>query len=57
MLSRGSTGLYSSSQATRAPLGHHPFVPRNTPIYGYVYDVRTGALIEVPAATKAGAAS
>jgi carbonic anhydrase len=35
----------------------HPLVPRNIPIYGYVYDVRTGALIEVPEATKVGAAS
>ena len=34
----------------------HPLVPRNIPIYGYgyVYDVRTGTLIEVPEATKAG---
>jgi carbonic anhydrase len=35
----------------------HPLVPRNIPIYGYVYDVRTGALIEVPEATRVGAAS
>jgi carbonic anhydrase len=33
----------------------HPLVPANVPIYGYVYDVKTGSLIEVPAATKAGA--
>jgi carbonic anhydrase len=35
----------------------HPLVPHGIAIYGYVYDVRTGALIEVPEATKAGAAS
>jgi carbonic anhydrase len=32
----------------------HPLVPRTIPIYGYVYDVRTGRLVEVPAATRAG---
>lgn len=35
----------------------HPLVPARIPVYGYVYDVRTGRLIEVPAATTAGAAS
>ena len=35
----------------------HPLVPRRIPIYGYVYDVKTGRLIEVPDATKAGQAS
>jgi carbonic anhydrase len=33
----------------------HPLVPASIPIYGYVYDVKKGSLIEVPAATKAGA--
>ncbi len=33
----------------------HPLVPASIPIHGYVYDVKTGSLIEVPAATKAGA--
>ena len=32
----------------------HPLVPARIPIYGYVYDVKTGRLIEVPAATQAG---
>ena len=32
----------------------HPLVPANIPIYGYVYDVRTGKLNEVSAATAAG---
>ncbi len=34
---------------------NHPLVPGRIPIYGYVYDVTTGRLLEVPAATKAGA--
>jgi carbonic anhydrase len=33
---------------------NHPLVPRSIPIYGYVYDVKTGKLNEVEAATKAG---
>jgi carbonic anhydrase len=32
----------------------HPLVPGSIPIYGYVYDVRTGRLGEVPEATEAG---
>ncbi|MGO9266711.1 MAG: beta-class carbonic anhydrase [Candidatus Binataceae bacterium] len=35
----------------------HPLVPRAIPIYGYIYDVKTGRLIEVPAATVAGKAA
>ncbi len=35
----------------------HPLVPRNVPIYGYIYDVTTGRLNEVPEATKAGQTS
>ena len=34
----------------------HPLVPSNVPIYGYIYDVRTGRLNEVKAATEAGKA-
>jgi carbonic anhydrase len=34
----------------------HPLVPPAIAIYGYVYDVRTGRLLEVPAATEAGRA-
>jgi len=30
-------------------------VPKNISIYGYIYDVTTGLLVEVPAATTAGA--
>jgi carbonic anhydrase len=36
---------------------NHPLVPRSIPIYGYVYDVKSGKLIEVEAATEAGRAS
>ncbi len=31
-----------------------PLVPKSIPIYGYIYDVHSGKLIEVPAATQAG---
>ena len=34
----------------------HPLVPGIIPIYGYIYDVKSGKLVEVPAATAAGAA-
>jgi carbonic anhydrase len=34
----------------------HPLVPSNVPVYGYIYDVRTGRLNEVKAATEAGTA-
>ena len=34
-----------------------PMVPPEIPIFGYIYDCRTGELIEVPAATQAGAPS
>jgi carbonic anhydrase len=33
----------------------HPLVPADIPVYGYIYDVKSGKLIEVPAATQAGA--
>lgn len=33
---------------------NHPLVPRYVPIYGFIYDVRTGKLVEVPAAMQAG---
>ena len=35
----------------------HPLVPDWIPIYGYVYDVHTGRLVEVEEATVAGRAS
>ena len=35
----------------------HPLVPGNIPVYGYIYDVRTGRLNEVVKATQAGRAT
>lgn len=35
----------------------HSLVPKDIPVYGYIYDVKTGSLIEVPEATKIGRAS
>lgn len=32
----------------------HPLVPAEIPVYGYIYDVKNGRLIEVPEATTAG---
>ena len=33
---------------------NHPLVPSRIPVYGYLYDVRSGRLIEVPEATAVG---
>ena len=35
---------------------NHPLVPKDIPIYGFVYDVRSGRLIEVPEAREIGLA-
>ena len=35
----------------------HPLVPNDIPIYGYIYDVKSGRLMEVPEATSAGRTS
>jgi carbonic anhydrase len=35
----------------------HPLVPADIPVYGYIYDCKTGKLSEVPEATAAGKAS
>ena len=32
----------------------HPLVPARIPIFGYIYDCKTGKLIEIPEATAAG---
>jgi carbonic anhydrase len=34
---------------------NHPLVPSSIPIYGYIYDVANGKLVEVPGAREAGA--
>jgi carbonic anhydrase len=33
---------------------NHPLIPKSIPIYGYIYDVRTGTLEEVLGAMAAG---
>lgn len=35
----------------------HPLVPRSIPVYGFLYDVRSGKLIEVAGATEVGKAA
>lgn len=39
-----------------ARIKNHPLVPSSIPVYGYIYDVKSGKLVEVPAATEAGRA-
>jgi carbonic anhydrase len=36
---------------------NHPLIPASIPVYGFIYDVATGKLIEVPEATAAGRAA
>ena len=33
---------------------NHPLVPGTIPVYGYIYDVRSGRLVEIEAATAVG---
>ncbi len=40
-----------------ARIRSHALVPKSIPIYGYLYDVRSGKLIEVEAALAAGASA
>lgn len=40
-----------------ARIRRHPLVPARISIYGYIYDVTTGRLVEVPEATTAGTAT
>ena len=35
----------------------HPLVPKSIPVYGFIYDVRSGNLIEVDGAKEMGAAA
>jgi carbonic anhydrase len=37
-----------------ARIRRHPLVPKTIPIYGYIYDVKTGKLVEVQEATRVG---
>jgi len=32
----------------------HPLIPGSVAIYGYIYDVKNGQLVEVPEATRVG---
>jgi carbonic anhydrase len=34
----------------------HPLVAKHIPVYGYIYDVHSGNLVEVPEATESGRA-
>lgn len=36
---------------------NHPLVPSDIPIYGYIYNVKTGKLEEVPEANAVGKAA
>lgn len=36
---------------------NHPLIPKSIPVYGYLYDVRTGKLEEITEATEIGRAS
>lgn len=40
-----------------ARIRRHPLVPGRIPIYGFIYDVRSGKLVEVPEATSIGRAT
>jgi carbonic anhydrase len=48
------TNLEASVAEDVSRIRNHPLVPGNIPIYGYIYDCKTGRLVEVPAATEAG---
>ena len=48
-----------AQQAVRddvARIRNHPLVPRSIPIHGYIYDVKSGKLLEVQGARELGAA-
>lgn len=40
-----------------ARIRQHPLVPKTIPIHGYIYDVKTGRLVDVPEAHAAGRAA
>ena len=51
--------ISDQAQSVVADVGRikaHPLVPKHIPVYGYIYDVATGRLIEVSEATKLGQA-
>jgi carbonic anhydrase len=40
-----------------ARIRNHPLIPKSIPVYGFLYDVRSGNLIEIEAARAAGASA
>ena len=48
------TDLANSVTEDVARIRAHPLVPGTILIYGFIYEVETGRLVEVPAATEAG---
>jgi carbonic anhydrase len=48
------SNLQQSVLADVTLLRSHPLVSNAIPIYGYIFDVKTGRLVEVPEATAAG---
>ena len=57
---RGAKGQKDKPQSVLADverIRNNSMVPSDIPIYGYIYDCKTGNLIEVPEATEAGKAS
>lgn len=50
------TDQTSSVIADVQRLRNHPLVPSAIPIYGYLYDVKSGRLLDVPGATEIGKA-
>ncbi|MGD0106830.1 MAG: carbonic anhydrase [Rhodopila sp.] len=52
---RSFTDLNASVIADVKRIRAHPLVPGRIPVHGYVYDVRSGRLLEVPGAKEAGA--
>lgn len=40
-----------------ARIKKHPLVPKSIPVYGYIYDVKSGRLLEIEQATATGKAS
>jgi len=52
--------IQDNSQSVRDDverIRQHPLVPASIAIYGYIYDVKTGKLLEVPEATAVGKAA
>jgi carbonic anhydrase len=51
------TDLAKSVTEDVARIKKHPLVPKQIPVYGYIYEVKSGRLIEVEEATKKGIAT